>query len=224
MSLWNYALCELDEDLVEAYASGIMNEKGRPAGRSVLFYMGLAACVVLAVFGASLLGKALHSKPGPSLTPTNAVPPAAPVVTELESEAETDTDISFDRQYMTTVLDPEYAAYHSARVCDPSFVGDLEKEITVEAGWKNSDYQYIDAVETLRAEVYSLKDVSPEIAVCLKFIDKGEALTTTHYYVYIHEDVPAEELTALIEMLGWNVKPDPGREENGTVIMTTSSQ
>ena len=61
-----------------------------------------------------------------------------------------------------------------------------------------------------------------ETAVCLKFLDLGDALTTTHYYVYIREGIPAGTLNALKETLGWQNVPVPGPDSDGTVTMTTA--
>lgn len=214
MNLWNNALCELDEDLVEAYASSLLKEGLKPAKKSALYYTLLAACLTLGMVGAALLGSSLYRKYG-----RPAVGPGTDPRAETVQEA-----TRFERRYMTTMLSPEFADYHAVRVCDEAFVGEKLAEILVEGGWKNSDYEYIEEAETLRAVAYSLKDVPTETAVCVKFIDLGEALTTTHYYVYVRNDVSEDTMNALREKFGWNVKPDAGSAENGTVMMTTSSE
>ena len=226
MNLWNNALCELDEDIVAEYASALLKNDKKKIGRPAFYYVGIAACIAAGLFAAVMLGKSLYGKLGPQ-TPVETKWAETALetfkATAGDESEETVQDTAFERQYMTTVLDSDFSDYHSVRVCDEAFVGEKLKEITVEGGWKNSDYEYIEPAETLRATVYSLKDVPIETAVCLKFIDLGDALTTTHYYVYVRDDVSEETLTALKERFGWNVKPTPGAEDNGTVMMTTSS-
>ncbi|MBR6322592.1 MAG: hypothetical protein IKR59_06960 [Lachnospiraceae bacterium] len=215
MNLWNNALCALDEDLVEAYASTLLKEERKPAKKSAAFYTLLAACLALGVIGAALLGSSLYRKYG---SPQGSGSEGDPRAETIQDE------MRFERQYMTTILTPEFADYHAVRVCDEAFVGEMLQEILVEGGWKNSDYEYIEEAETLRAVAYSLKDVPTETAVCVKFIDLGDALTTTHYYVYVRNDVSEETMNALREKFGWNVRPDAGPAANGTVMMTTSTE
>ena len=49
-----------------------------------------------------------------------------------------------------------------------------------------------EALKKLRGEVYTINGVSNDVAVALKFLDKGEAVTTTHFYVLLN---PAADLT-----------------------------
>ena len=66
-------------------------------------------------------------------------------------------------------------------------VGKKLGDVTVSAKCVYCDGQS-SAPETLRGTVYTIKGVDKNIAVCIKFTDKGEALTTTHYYVMIDPD------------------------------------
>ena len=61
--------------------------------------------------------------------------------------------------------------------------------VTVTGGWKV--FGKINSRETLSADVYYIKGVSDDVAVCVKFNDKSDALTTTHYYVLINPDADA---------------------------------
>lgn len=77
-------------------------------------------------------------------------------------------------------------------------------DVSVSAGWKNNDNEWL-TTETLRAEVYLISDISKDVAVALKFIDKGDALTTTHYYVIMN---PEADLTSVKEYLIAPIKPN----------------
>jgi hypothetical protein len=73
------------------------------------------------------------------------------------------------------------------KVIDESKIGVKIEDVTLTAGWKNSEGEWI-RVEHLRGELYLIEGISPETAVALKFLDKGEAVTTTHYYTILNPD------------------------------------
>lgn len=88
-------------------------------------------------------------------------------------------------------------------------------DVSVSAGWKNNDNEWL-TTETLRAEVYLISDISKDVAVALKFIDKGDALTTTHYYVIMN---PEADLTSVKEYLIAPIKPNNiGDEAVGEIV------
>ena len=64
---------------------------------------------------------------------------------------------------------------------DEDQVGEKIGAVTVTGGWKV--FGKINSRETLSADVYCIKGVSDDVAVCVKFNDKSDALTTTHSYV-----------------------------------------
>ena len=88
-------------------------------------------------------------------------------------------------------------------------------DVSVSAGRKNNDNEWL-TTETLRAEVYLISDISKDVAVALKFIDKGDALTTTHYYVIMN---PEADLTSVKEYLIAPIKPNNiGDEAVGEIV------
>jgi len=42
--------------------------------------------------------------------------------------------------------------------------------------------------EHLRAGLYAITGVASDVAVALNFLDKGEVITTSHYYVIMNPD------------------------------------
>ena len=88
-------------------------------------------------------------------------------------------------------------------------------DVSVSAGWKNNANEWL-TTETLRAEVYLISDISKDVAVALKFIDKGDALTTTHYYVIMN---PEADLTPVKDYLIRPLEPNnAGDEVAGEVV------
>ena len=88
-------------------------------------------------------------------------------------------------------------------------------DVSVSAGWKNNANEWL-TTETLRAEVYLINDISKDVAVALKFIDKGDALTTTHYYVIMNPDA---DLTPVKDYLIRPLEPNnAGDEVAGEVV------
>ena len=154
-------------------------------------------------------------------------PPETYADTSLDLTEATVAETVISSQYRTQILDDAYADYHSVRICDSAYV-DLEHElaeILVEGGWKDGNGAAIDTPETLRALVYPLREIGQDQAICLFFLDKGDALTTTHYYVYLKEGLNDTEKDLIYEKLNWNEpKPVPGTVEDGIVICTTSSE
>ena len=69
--------------------------------------------------------------------------------------------------------------------------------------------------ETLRGEVYEIIGISSETAAALKFIDQGEAVTTTHYYVILN---PAADLSSVEEYTIAPILPNSGGNEMGEII------
>lgn len=85
----------------------------------------------------------------------------------------------------------KYKNYIAGKVIDNEKVGEKIGSVTVTGGWQGTGNT--STKETLSADVYYIKGVSDDVAVCLKFNDKGDALTTDHYYVMIntHSDYSA---------------------------------
>ena len=101
------------------------------------------------------------------------------------------------------------------KVISEDKIGNKIDDVSVSAGWKNNANEWL-TTETLRAEVYLINDISKDVAVALKFIDKGDALTTTHYYVIMN---PAADLTSVKEYLIRPLEPNnTGDEVAGEIV------
>lgn len=106
----------------------------------------------------------------------------------------TDTEIGeavYEKGYFYNVDDGIFSTYIGGKVIAEDKIGNMLSNVSVTAGWKNNTGEWI-YTEKLQGEVYSINGISNDVAVALKFIDKGEAVTTTHYYVIMN---PNADLT-----------------------------
>ncbi|MBQ4425518.1 MAG: hypothetical protein II882_07270 [Lachnospiraceae bacterium] len=134
-----------------------------------------------------------------------------------------------ESRYMACFAAGPYQNYTCSRVCAEEAVGEKLGEETLTAGW----YSYTGGVpsdppaspESLRAEIFSLKGASAQAAVCVRFLDQGEALTTDHWYTYINRSYTAGTLSEMLADFGGkealSVKTDSLlflRDEKGTIL------
>ena len=90
--------------------------------------------------------------------------------------------------YTYCINSGKYKDYCPGKVIDKEMVGEKIGSVTVTGYWEGFGAVSGNKTqkETLSADVYYIKGVSDDVAVCLKFKDKGDALTTDHYYVVIN--------------------------------------
>ena len=136
---------------------------------------------------------------------------------------------ALEKYYAYGINEGKFSTYIGGKVIAEEKVGNKISNVAVTAGWKNSADEWI-STENLDAEVYALDGISEDIAVALKFIDKGEAITTTHYYVIMN---PNADLTVVkdyvivpitsVNNVGDEVAQEGGTTSNGdeTVTVTT---
>ena len=91
-----------------------------------------------------------------------------------------------EKRKLSVISDPLYESYVSLRVIDPAYVGEKLGDTEVRSFWRNYLYGEDTDLELLRAEIYAIKGISTETAVCIRYLDEGDALTTSHYYTYIN--------------------------------------
>ena len=166
-------LNQVDDDIVggAVYAKNTKNN-------SWLKWSSIAACFVIV---AVLLALAPMMFGGEySVSPMNSVAPP------INNEG------VYEKGYFYGVDEGAFSMYVGGKVIAEDKIGEKISDVSVTAGWKNGAGEWIDATEKLRGEVYTIEGVSEGVAVALKFIDKGEAVTTTHYYVIMN---PNEDLT-----------------------------
>jgi len=97
----------------------------------------------------------------------------------------TDGELVHEKYYDYQINDGIFSTYIGGKVIEEGKVGSKLEDVVVTAGWKNEAGEWL-TVEMLNAEVYAIACVESDVAVALRFIDKGEALTTEHYYTLTH--------------------------------------
>ncbi len=117
---------------------------------------------------------------------------AHPAVNNETTQSVTYNEFSgYKKSYFYKVDDDNFSSYIGGKVINKDKLGEKISDVTVTAGWETwvgGKITETVSTENLRAEVYSIDGVSNDVAVALKFIDKGEAVTTTHYYVILNPD------------------------------------
>ena len=119
-----------------------------------------------------------QNQPTQSTEPSSVTSPAVEATTKAPEAA-------FYEAYCYSLDDPAYSAYIPGKVITPDRVGEKIGDATVTAGWTYADGT-MPVTEQLRCEIYQITEIDPATAICIKFLDKGEALTTDHYYVQIN--------------------------------------
>ncbi len=114
--------------------------------------------------------------------------------TPTQQSGENMEELAAAERYFYEVEEGTFSTYVGGKVIAEDKVGDKIADVTLTAGWKNSANGEWITQENLRGEVYSIVGIANDVAVALKFTDKGEAVTTTHYYVIMN---PNADLTAV---------------------------
>ncbi len=176
-----------DELLIDAERSS-----ASARGARLIKWVSVAAC-----FAVLLTVLALVS---PSLFDSEEIP----VDTDIGAQ-ETNPAVYTER-YVYRASDSFYSSYIGGKVIEEEKLGQKIDSVTVTAGWENGSGERLTE-ERLRAEVYAIEGVPKETAVALRFLDKGEALTLTHYYFFLN---PEADLTELQEYVIGAITPTEG--------------
>ena len=91
----------------------------------------------------------------------------------------------YESGYFYDIDSGVFSTYVGGKVIAEDKIGSKIEDVSVTAGWKNAAGEWTTN-ESLRGEVYLIDGVSSDIAVALRFLDKGDAVTTTHYYVILN--------------------------------------
>ena len=121
-----------------------------------------------------------------------------------------DDEYQYESGYFYQINEGAYSTYVGGKVIAEDKIGNKIADVNLTAGWKDDKGEWKSETEALRGEVYAINSVSNDVAVALKFIDKGEAVTTTHYYVIMN---PAADLTPVQDYIIAPITPNnPGDE------------
>ncbi len=120
------------------------------------------------------------------------------------------SEIILSENYIYEIEEGQFSEYFGGKIISAEKIGNKIADVTLKAGWKNADGSW-KSQEKLCGEVYSIDDVEEKVAVALKFIDKGEAVTTIHYYVIMN---PEADLSVVEDYI-----IQTGAENTGEMVM-----
>ena len=125
-------------------------------------------------------------------------------------------------EYKYHIDSGKYKNYVAGKVIDKDKVGKKAGSVTVTAGWEGPGAvaEGNTAKETLSADVYYIKGVPDDVAVCLKFKDKGDSLTTTHYYVVINPEADSSAVSDYV--IGGSAPSTAQTPANGDYVIETT--
>ena len=180
------ALTQVDDDIVSGavYAKKVKKNNWLKCG-------SIAACFAIIIMAAIVAVPMIFSGGDSTVTPDNGVGNEG-VVNEGEV-----VEGELEKYYDYRINNGAYATYINGKVIDAKKVATKLESVTVTGGWKNKAGEWI-STEVLNAEVYEITGIDSGIAVALKFIDQGEAVTTTHYYVMMD---PTADLSIVEEYI-----------------------
>ncbi len=165
-------LYELLGDISEPYV--VQAREPRDMRKLPLFRYGIAVACCIGILAAAGVLLPMH------LGGEDPIPPVS-------------TEAIFETRYVYRIDEGMFSSYIGGKVTDAENVGEKLAEVMITAGWEDSNREWT-GTESLHGEVYALIGVSPETAAVLKFLDAGEAVTTTHYYVILN---PGADLHAV---------------------------
>ena len=171
----------IDDDLVCAATEGKKKNRHNP-----WFKWGATVACFALILAASIV---ILPK---TLSVDEPAPPIAPVTSDTSrnegtSDESAGGENALEKYYTYEIDDGKFSAYIGGKVIAEEKLGNKTGNVTVTAGWKNGRDEWI-STEKLNAEVYALDGISEDVAVALRFIDQGEAITTARYYVILNPD------------------------------------
>ena len=186
-------LYETIGDINENYinAAHMTAQKDRPGWHR---WGALAACLALVVMVATVAMPAMFNN--------------------AETPSTVGTESKYESGYFYYIDEGAFSAYVGGKVIAEEKLGGKIDDVSVTAGWRNEAGEWLSN-ENLRGEVYLIDGVSSDIAVALKFLDKGEAVTATHYYVILN---PNADLSVVGDyVIAPDVPNNSGNEMNEAV-------
>lgn len=176
------AIGEADDDMIAEAAPKKGSRKG-----FVIKVASVAACLALVVCTLPFIGRNQPTDPAIKNEPSFSYTKTA------------HDEIAIYSKWFFEIQDSPYSGYSSGSVIDATLVGDKIGEVTVKKynhiypENKDEDISYKKAV------LYEIKGVSPEVAVCLKYTEKGAVSNTENYYRYAKTDIDAATLAEYFE-------------------------
>jgi len=207
-----HAVGSIDDDLIQGAAVSSRTAKNK----AWIKWASLAACfaviIVAIVFTLPML-----------LENDNPVVPSVGdtgigddnTVASPDDDMGKENEYKYESGYFYQVDEGAYSSYVGGKVISENRIRDKLTDVTLTAGWKNSQNEWVSK-ENLRGVLYAIDGVSTNVAVALRFVDKGEAVTTTHYYVIMN---PQADLSSVEDYIITPVTPNNPGEEAGEEVL-----
>lgn len=178
------AFSQVDDDIVSGAARAKKVKKN-----NWLKWGSIAACFVVMLAAMLTVMPMLFEDDSPVVPPDNG----------------SENEYQYESGYFYQINEGAYSTYVGGKVIAEDKIGNKIADVNLTAGWKDDKGEWKSETEALRGEVYAINGVSSDVAVALKFIDKGEAVTTTHYYVIMN---PAADLTPVQDYIITPITPN----------------
>lgn len=178
------AFSQVDDDIVSGAARSKKVKKN-----NWLKWGSIAACFVVMLAAMLTVMPMLVEDDSPVVPPDNG----------------SENEYQYESGYFYQINEGAYSTYVGGKVIAEDKIGNKIADVNLTAGWKDDKGEWKSETEALRGEVYAINGVSSDVAVALKFIDKGEAVTTTHYYVIMN---PAADLTPVQDYIITPITPN----------------
>ncbi len=178
------ALNDVDEEHIK-------NAKAYNFNRTRIKWSGIAACLcICTIISISIWRGGIFEKYLGTPTDNTA---------ETDNIYQGDTnEVLFYQSYIYVIDTGDFSEYVGGKVIDKDKIGKKLADVTLTAGWKSTTDGDWLSQEKLRGELYFINGINTNVAVALKFLDEGEALTTTHYYVIMN---PNADLSSVEEYI-----------------------
>ena len=129
---------------------------------------------------------------------------------DSEMALETENALGYGITYRYSIDQGSFATYVGGKVIEAEKIGEKIGDVTLTAGWQDNMSGDWQTQEYLRGEVYEIPGVPQNVAVALRFLDKGDAVTLDHFYVILN---PEADLSAVAEYVIPDWMPNhPGDE------------
>lgn len=175
-------LYELLSDIDEKYVTEAKAESHSKIIR--IKWAAAAACFAIVLLTALALPRAFDD-------PYIALPPFVDTDTSTQAIG---TEAFWVEQYAYRIEHMSYSTYVPGKVISEDKIDEEISEVTVTAGWIIRNQEGLTEAKKLRAKLYKIQGIAKETAIAVKFIDKGDALTTTHYYVVMNPEADLTEI------------------------------
>ena len=204
------AVGHIDDDLVSGANRAKVVKKN-----AWLKWGSIAACFAIMIMAAVIAVPMMFGGDDPVVPPDNGPGNGYQDDPVVPPDNGPGNEYQYESGYFYQINEGAYSTYVGGKVIAEDKLGNKISDVNLTAGWKNDKGEWDSETEALRGEVYTINGVSNDVAVALKFIDKGEAVTTTHYYVFMN---PAADLTPVQDYIIAPITPNnPGDETAGEV-------